>query len=184
MVVKSLFFILGLVVSTASFATMKAADKVSEVETVRYVDVERYMGKWYEIASFFNFFQIGCTATTAEYSLKENGEVKVVNSCNLLSPDGKRISVDGTAWIVDEDTNAKLKVQFFFESRRIPRIAGDYWILKLDDDYQHVLVGNASRKYLWILSRTPNMDPDIYQRYVDEAKEQGFDVSRLRKTKH
>lgn len=144
------------------------------LETVQQVEVKKYMGKWYEIASFPQRFQKGCQCTVAEYSLNENGTVKVMNSCNR---DGGRDTSTGKAWIKDKETNAKLKVQFFWP------FSGKYWIIDLADDYSYAVVGHPNRNYLWILSRTPKMDKDLYDSIVARAAAKGFDTGKLNVTK-
>lgn len=141
--------------------------------TVQKVDVKRYMGKWYEIASFPQRFQRGCSCTVAEYSLNENGTVKVDNSCTAY---GKKKQSIGKAKVVDKETNAKLKVTFFWP------FWGKYWIIDLADDYSYAVVGHPNREYLWILSRTPQMDKKLYDDIVARAKAKGFDVSKLKVT--
>lgn len=154
------------------------------LNTVDYVDLDRYLGKWYEIARFDQRFQKGCTATEAIYSKRKDGDIKVLNRCRLNSPDGKLKEAVGRAWVKDKETNAKLKVQFFLRSVKIPFFAGKYWILDLDEDYQNVIVGDPSRKYLWILSRNKKMDDGLYQELVDKANDMHFDTAKLLKTKH
>lgn len=154
------------------------------LDTVEFVELNRYLGKWYEISRFEQKFQKGCTATEANYSLRPDGDIKVINRCNLNSPDGKLKESEGRAWIVDENSNAKLKVQFFALGRRLPLFAGNYWILDLDENYNHVIVGDKSRKYLWILSRNKVMDDKTYNNLVNKAKSLKFDVSKLVKTIH
>lgn len=146
---------------------------MKSLETVNKVEVKRYMGKWYEIASFPQSFQKGCSCTVAEYSLNENGTVKVDNSCNA---DGKRKKSIGKAKIVDKVTNAKLKVTFFWP------FWGKYWIIDLADDYSYAVVGHPNRKYLWILCRTPKMDKKLYDEIVARAAAKGFDISMLKVT--
>ena len=141
--------------------------------TVQKVDVERYMGKWYEIASFPQRFQKGCSCTVAEYTLNENGTVKVDNSCTAY---GKKKQSIGKAKVVDKQTNAKLKVSFFRP------FWGKYWIIDLADDYSYAVVGHPNREYLWILSRTPEMDKQVYDDIVARAEAKGFDVSMLNRT--
>lgn len=143
------------------------------LETVQKVDVKRYMGKWYEIASFPQRFQKGCSCTVAEYTLNENGTVKVDNSCTAY---GKKKQSIGKAKVVDKQTNAKLKVSFFRP------FWGKYWIIDLADDYSYAVVGHPNREYLWILSRTPEMDKQVYDDIVARAEAKGFDVSMLNKT--
>lgn len=154
--------------------TLLSACSTKPLETVKHVDVERYMGKWYDIASFPQRFQKGCACTTAEYSLNDNGTVKVNNTCNV---NGKKKQSIGKAWITDKSTNAKLKVQFFWPFR------GKYWIIDLADDYSYAVVGHPNRKYLWILSRTPKMDKEVFNYIIERVKAKGFDVSKLEITK-
>lgn len=174
---KKLLWILTL--SLSAFATEKLP-----LDTVDYVDLNRYLGRWYEIARFDFFFEKGCTATEANYSLRKDGEVKVVNKCRIGSPNGELRQAEGRAWVVDNETNAKLKVQFFLTSTKIPFIAGNYWVLDIDEDYQYALVGDQSRRYLWILSRTKTLDERIYEELVAKAKDMHFDTSKLLRTVH
>jgi apolipoprotein D and lipocalin family protein len=138
---------------------------------VAKVDLARYMGTWHEIAKFPNRFQKGCTCTTATYSLKPNGKVRVVNRCG--TEDGKGKQSSGWAKVVDPVTNARLKVTFFWP------FFGDYWILDLDPGYRRVLVGTPNRKYLWILAREPRLEAGDYQELVAKAARMGYPVERL-----
>jgi apolipoprotein D and lipocalin family protein len=148
------------------------------LETVPSVDVERYLGKWYEIASYPAWFQRDCTASTAEYSLLPDGKIQVINRCRIDSPNGPLKEAKGKAEIVDPATNAKLKVWFFWPFK------GNYWIIDLDENYQWVVVGEPSRNYLWILSRTPAMDPDLYRQITEKLSRKGYDPEKLRRTVH
>lgn len=143
--------------------------------TVSNVDLEKYMGKWYEIASFDHSFQRGCHCTTAEYELKD-GYVKVTNSCNKESVDGEQNVATAKAYTVKGSNNSRLKVQFFWPFK------GDYYIIDLADDYSYAAVGSPSRKYLWILNRTPTMDKETYNAIVERVKKLDFDVNKLQKT--
>ncbi|HWQ52321.1 MAG TPA: lipocalin family protein [Bryobacteraceae bacterium] len=156
---------------------MAAAGESRPVEVVPSVDLNRYQGTWYEIARFPNRFQRKCQGdTTATYTLRPDGKVTVVNRCREES--GSFNTATGTARLASKDgPNAKLKVTFFWP------FSGDYWIIGLDPGYRWALVGDPARKYLWILSREPRMDDAEYQRVVDLARGQGFDVSRLLRTK-
>ena len=122
------------------------------------------------------FFQRNCTATTADYSLREDGLIEVVNSCRKGTLDGKHKRATGKAKVVDTDSNAKLKVSFFWP------FWGDYWIIDLDPEYQWAVVGVPSRKYLWILSRTPQMDSALYEEIVSRLPAKGYDPHRLNRT--
>ena len=154
------------------------------LETVPYVDLERYTGDWYEIARFDSRFQRNCTASKANYSFRDDGDIRVINTCRVGTPSGKLKRVKGRAWVVDKKTNSKLKVQFFATAIKLPFAAGDYWILELDPNYQYVLVGTSTRNYLWILSRTHKLDDSTYQYLLGRAREMGFDTDQLVKTIH
>jgi apolipoprotein D and lipocalin family protein len=153
-----------------------AADNLPPLQTVQRVELDRYMGLWYEIASFPQRFQKGCVASMATYSLRENGKVDVLNQCRNETLDGKLRSAKGKAWVVDKRTNAKLKVRFFWP------FSGDYWITDLGPDYEYAVVGHPKRTYLWILGRKPHMDSTTYEGILQRLKEQQYDVSRLKKT--
>jgi apolipoprotein D and lipocalin family protein len=146
---------------------------IAPPEVVPQVDLVRYTGRWYEIASFPQRFQKGCTDSRAEYRILDNGTVEVLNSCFR---NGKVDTAKGKAWVVDTATNAKLKVSFFWPFR------GDYWIIDLGKDYDYAVVSAPSRKYLWILSREKLMSAALYDRIVANLKDRGFDIVRLQKT--
>ncbi len=143
------------------------------LEVVPRVDLGRYAGRWYEIASFPQRFQKGCTDSRADYRLRGDGTVEVLNSCLR---DGRVATAKGKAWVVDKATGAKLKVSFFWPFR------GDYWIIELGRDYEYAVVSAPSMKYLWILSRTPQMDEQRYREIVGRLKDRGFDIDRLIRT--
>lgn len=146
---------------------------MSELKTVESVDVPRYMGTWYEIAKFPIRFENGLVGVTATYSLLPDGTVGVLNSGYMGSFEGKKKTARGKARVADARTNAKLKVSFFWP------FSADYWIIELGDDYEYAAIGNESRKYLWILSRTPQMDESLYEELVRRLQDKGFDTSRL-----
>jgi apolipoprotein D and lipocalin family protein len=147
------------------------------MEVVAAVDLDRYEGKWYEIASFPQHFQKGCVASSATYARREDGRIDVLNECRDESFDGKLRQAEGIAWITDpSDSSAKLKVQFFWPFR------GDYWIIELDADYKYVVIGHPSREYLWILSRTRTMKPDVYARVLAQIEAHGYALDRLNLT--
>jgi len=142
------------------------------LETVADVDIERYMGKWYEISSIPQSFQRGCFCTTAVYELKD-GYVSVLNSCRKDARDGKLNTAEGKAFVANEGDNSKLKVQFFWPFR------GDYWIVELGENYEYAAVGAPGRNYLWILSRTPQMEAALYDDIVSRLKAKQFPVEEL-----
>ena len=158
------------------FGCVGTAKNKSPLTVVDSVDLQRYLGKWYEIASYPAWFQKGCTGSTAEYSLMAEGKIQVVNRCRKGSLDGSLKESKGKAEVADTATNAKLKVWFFWPFK------GNYWIIDLNPDYQWAVVGEPSRKYLWILSRTPTMDEAVYQGILGRLPQKGYDPARLRIT--
>ncbi len=147
-----------------------------KLETVPLVDLQKYAGKWYEIASYPLSFQRGCHCTTAEYTVTDKGYVIVENRCNRDSVNGKATYIKGKAFVTKNSGNAKLKVQFFWP------FTGKYWIIELPEDYSYAVVSHPNRKYLWILSRTSKMDPAIYDGILARLKQKQFDLTRLQKT--
>lgn len=154
-----------------------AQDNLAEpLETVEYVDVERYMGTWYEIAKYPNGFQRGCSAVTAEYALRDDGTVRVFNTCRASDGETIKDTIEGFAAVADKATNAKLTVYFFYP------FGAPYWIIDLDENYQYAVVGDPSRTFLWILSRTPTLDTEIYDQILQCISEKGYDPARLELT--
>ena len=148
---KPYLLVLCLIIS----AKFNAMAQLPELQTVPHVDVKKYSGKWYEIASFPLIFQRGCHCTTAEYTMTDKGYLIVENRCNRDSIQGKQSYIKGKAFVEENSGNAKLKVQFFFPFK------AKYWIIDLADDYSYAVVSNPNRKYLWILSRTPKMSDAV-----------------------
>lgn len=172
---RNIKFILGAsAILIAGATALFLKDSNSPLETVPYVDLEKYMGKWYEISAFPQRFEKGCHCTTAEYKMHPEGYVEVLNSCRKNSPAGKLEIARGKAFVADKKTNAKLKVQFFRPFK------GDYWILDLAPDYSYAVVGAPNRKYLWILARQPKMNAALYQEITARIKQKGFDISQLK----
>ena len=152
------------------------ATQSQTLQTVPYVDLRKYAGKWYEIASYPQQFQKGCHCTTAEYTLSEKGYVIVENRCNRGSVNGKQSYIKGKAFVVKNSGNAKLRVQFFWPFK------GKYWIIDLADDYSYAVVSHPNKKYLWILSRSSKMNDATCQQIISRLKEKGFDLSKLQIT--
>ena len=146
------------------------------LEAVSQVDLERYLGTWYEIASYPQRFQEGCTGTTATYTLRPDGEIDVLNKCRKDSLDGPEDSAEGRARVVDSQTSAKLEVSFFRP------FWGDYWIIDLGENYEYAVVGHPSRDYLWILSRTPTLDDATYEAILERIQSMGYPLEPLQKT--
>ncbi|GAA4470158.1 lipocalin family protein [Nemorincola caseinilytica] len=157
-------------------ASMAFVCDAQPLRTVPSVDVNKYAGKWYEIASFPQRFQKGCHCTTAEYELCDRGYVIVHNRCRKDGPNGKVKEAWGKAFIQKNSGNAKLKVRF-----RWP-FSGKYWIIDLADNYSYAVVSHPNKKYLWILSRSPQMSTDTYQAILARLEKKGFDLEKLRRT--
>ncbi len=165
-----------LLVFAAAGATAAPAAETKPLEVVAHVDLERYLGTWYEIATIPQRFQKGLVGVSAHYSLRPDGKIDVINAGRKETLDGKVKSVRGKAWIVDKTTNAKLKVSFFWP------FAGDYWIIDLDPDYQWAVVGHPARTYLWVLGRTPQMDGPLYEELLCRIAAKGYDLAKIKKT--
>lgn len=159
-----------------------AADAVRPLQPIESLTVPRYMGVWYEIAKFPNEFQKKCVGdTTATYDLNEDGRVQVVNRCRTT--DGKTDAADGVARQLGGATSPKLKVRFAPAILSfIPMVWGDYWVIDLDEKYQLSAVSEPKREFLWILSRTPQVEPAAYDALLTRLTAQGLDVSKLVRT--
>ena len=169
-------FILCLLLIISTILINSFMTAAQTLQSVSSVDLNKYSGKWYEISSFPQQFQKGCHCTTAEYTLSEKGFVIVENKCRKGSVTGKESYIKGKAFVTANSNNAKLKVQFFWP------FTGKYWIIDLADDYSYAVVSHPNRKYLWILSRTPKMNNEIYQQIISRLVEKGLDVSKLKIT--
>jgi len=140
--------------------------------TVESVGLNRYAGKWYEIAAFPAWFEKGCQCSTAEY-IHMDDYVEVTNTCRR---EGRLSPQTASPHPVHGTNNSQLRVRFIWPFQ------SDYWIIALDEHYQYAMVGHPEKKYLWIISRTPHMDDDTYQSLVKRALAQGYDVHRLERT--
>jgi apolipoprotein D and lipocalin family protein len=142
--------------------------------TVAEVDLQRYLGRWYEIARYDNRFERGCDGVTADYTLRGDGLISVVNTCYRDGLDGPANEARGRARVVDGSGGAKLEVSFFGP------FWGDYWVIELDEAaYQWSVVSEPRGRYLWILSRTPQMDPDVLDARLARLEAMGFDTQAL-----
>jgi len=153
----------------ATVLLLTSCKTTQELKTVDYVDLERYQGKWYEITKIPNRFERNLIYVTANYTLKENGKIKVLND-GYNTKKGKYEKAVGEAKV---NGPGKLGVSFF------KPFYGDYYIMELDEDYQWVLVGSPSRDYLWILARTPQISEELITELSKKAENAGFDISRL-----
>ena len=147
--------------------------------TVASVDLSRYAGTWYEIARLPMWFQRHCVESNAIYAIRPDGRIAVHNECSTKT--GPLDQVDGVATVIDTKTNARLTVTFdnWFARLAGSSREGNYWILDLDEEYHTSMVGTPDRRYLWILSRTPQLDDSTYQRLVLKAQQLGFPISDL-----
>lgn len=182
---KKRVFAAGLMLLFAAFLVRAERKGKEPLRVVPSVDLPRYAGLWYEVARLPNRFEEKCAGdVTAEYTLKGEGRLKVVNRCRKR--DGQMSEAVGDAKLADrKGPNSKLKVRFApsFLSF-LPMVWGDYQIIELAPDYSYAVVGAPDRKYLWVLSRNPRMDEATYLRLLEEARAQGFDVSRMIRTQH
>ena len=164
-----------LVVATLIYISCRYATAASgqpQVTTAPKVDLQKYMGKWHEISRLEHNFQKYCIGSHAEYNLRSDGEVEVINRC-IDERDGSTKEAKGRAWSIDPASNSRLKVSFFWPFR------GDYWIIELGEKYEYSVVGSPDRKYLWILAREPVMDETLYITIVERLRKQGFPVDNL-----
>jgi apolipoprotein D and lipocalin family protein len=178
---KQTLILAGMTVLAFTFAKrLMAADNSSTLQPVPSIDLNRYAGKWYEIARLPNSFQKSCAGdVSATYTLKEDGKIGVLNECRKA--DGKMKSAAGVARKADkEGPNSKLEVRFApaFLSF-LPVVWGDYWVIELSPNYEYAVIGEPSRKYLWILSRSPKMDNALYQSLLQKIAAHGYDTSRI-----
>ncbi len=148
------------------------------VQPVRDFELNRYLGKWYEIARLDHSFERGLNQVTAQYTLRKDGKITVLNR-GYSEKQRKWKQARGTARPARSPNEGFLKVSFFWP------FSGSYVVAELDrENYSFALVTGPNHKYLWILSRTPQMDPDVYDRLVNRARELGFDVSGLIVVRH
>ena len=155
---------------------------LAPVKTIASLDVPRYLGTWYEIAKFPNWFQKKCVGNTkAVYALKADGNLQVLNSCKTTN--GDTSLAEGAAKQIGAKDSPKLEVRFAPEWLSfLPLVWGDYWVIDLDSQYQVAAVSDPKRDYLWVLSRTPQMEPKVYDELLTRLQQQQFDVRKLEKT--
>ena len=171
------FKIIFLVVTFYFMSITWAQEMQNEPKVVKNVDLRKYAGLWYEIAKIPNRFQKHCKrGTTAQYKLLENGKIEVINSC--IDEDGEKDASEGIAQIVDVSSNAKLEVSFV-SILGINLFWGDYWIIGLDSNYEYAVIGTPTRKYGWILSRTPKLSDEKLKETFEILRSQGYDTNKF-----
>jgi apolipoprotein D and lipocalin family protein len=154
------------------FSMVRVAFGEVPLESVPKVDLSRYTGRWFEIARYPNRFERKCDSNAmATYSLRSDGKISVVNTCKTR--EGKLTQSNGWAQVVDQKTSSKLKVTFFWP------FFGDYWIIDLSPSYEYAVIGEPSRKYLWILSRTAKMNDKLYAEITGRLAAKGYDATKL-----
>lgn len=158
------------------------AENLPPLEVVEFLDVEKYMGTWYEIARLPNRFQRQCAGTRVHYELTKKGRVNVLNTCQRAENLERISRASGRARIVDSETNAKLKVSFVPFLSRFGWFAGDYWVIALDYNYQYAMIGVPDRSFLWIISRSPLLSESTLEELLERAKEKKFDTKSVIRT--
>ena len=164
-------------IATAMFATRASA--ADPLPTVTAVDLSRYAGTWHEVARLPNWFQRSCIRSTARYIPQADGSITVINTCTKANC--RQTSIEGVATAVPCSGNARLRVKFGGLAALVPASReGNYWIIALDqENYQWAMVGTPDRRFLWILSRQPCLDPQIYACLKRQACRLGFDVGSI-----
>lgn len=171
---NSVSIVIAIIIITNSFVSCKTQKAIIDNSVVKELDVQKYLGTWYEIARYDHSFERGLVGVTATYSMRDDGKIKVLNSGYRNNLDGKFSQAVGKAKIPDPIyAPAKLKVSFFLF------FYGDYFVMELDKHYQWAVIGSSSDKYLWILSRNPVMENELYTDLLNRLEKRGYDVLSL-----
>jgi len=168
--IRRLIYLLIVILVLFSCKTQKS---MIDKTVVKELDIERYLGTWYEIARYDHSFESGLVGVTADYSMRKDGKIKVVNSGYKNNLDGKFSQAIGKAKIPNQEITSKLKVSFFWF------FYADYFVLEIDNDYKWAVIGSSSDKYLWILSRTPKIKEELYYNLLKKISDRGYDVNKL-----
>ena len=147
-----------------------------ELKPVEYIDLGRTGGSWYEIARIPHWYEKGFVGVKSACRILSNGKVEIVNSWRKGSLEGKQKTASGRGKVTDKQTNAKLKITFFWP------FYGEYWILEVGSGYEYLVVGDPDRESLWVFSRAPDMAPAVYSCILERLKAQGYDTTKLEKT--
>ena len=170
---KILSILISLLISGSFSISCKTQVTMTDKTVVQHLDIQKYLGTWYEIARYDHKFERGLVGVTATYSMRDDGMIKVINRGFKGTLDGKPSEAVGKAKIPDPSVPSRLKVSFFLF------FYGDYYVLELDQDYRWAVVGSSSDNYLWILSRTPQMDESLYRQILDKLVKRGYNVEKL-----
>lgn len=154
------------------------ANSSAELPVVSSVDLRRYMGRWYEYARYPNDWQEGVVDVVVEYTLRDDGRIRAYSTGRKGSFDGDETDTTAVAKVVCRETSAKWQMRFLLV------LSADYWIIEVGSNYEYAVVGQPSRDYLWILSRTPTLDADIYRGICERLRRVGYDPERLVRTPH
>lgn len=160
----------------ATAATGVAGAEQKRPTAVKSVDLEQYMGRWYEVARYPNSYQKGTVGVVAHYQLRDNGRITLKNTARKGTLTGKEKKGSGDGKVDRKSNGAKWDVTFIWP------FTADYWIIELDPEYQWAVVGQPSRKNLWILSRSPKLETEVYDDIVDRLEKHGYDKDKLEKT--
>jgi apolipoprotein D and lipocalin family protein len=172
---KITLLLLPLILTTCKVPEEMKTDHIPVVTTL---DLQRYLGSWYEIARLPHSFEKDLQQVTATYSLRDDGKIKVLNR-GFNAKKEKWQEAEGKAWIPNPQQPARLRVSFFWI------FAADYKVIALDTtDYRYAMVTSSSKEYLWILARQPQLDAQVYEQLLTYARQQGFDLSQLIKVAH
>lgn len=170
---KKIAFVMLLILGACANSKPQNETGMINNSTVKELDLNRYLGTWYEIARFPHSFEKDLVGVTATYSLKPNGKIEVINKGYLKTLNGNEKIAKGKAKIPNASEPGRLKVSFFLF------FYSDYLVMELDKNYEWVLIGSSSPKYLWILSRKPQMDQAVYQSILNKARERGYNLDNL-----
>ena len=157
------------------FSCTNTNSQMIDKTTVKEFDLNRYLGTWYEIARFPHSFEKNLVGVTATYRLRDDGKIEVLNQGYKYTLDGELSKAVGKAKIPDKQEPGKLKVSFFWI------FYADYNVLELDENYQYAMIGSSTAKYFWILCRDPQMDPAIFEMFMDKARKRGYNLAKLEK---
>ena len=168
--------------ASAGPEALNSAPSTATLTAIDSLDVQRYLGTWHEIARYPNWFQRKCVGqVTADYALDSDGSLKVLNRCRQANDEFDEAK--GTALQQGGTTSARLKVSFAPAWLSfIPFLWGDYWVIDIDADYQLAVVSEPGRDYLWVLSKTPRVDPARYQALLERLAAKGFDIQKIELT--